>query len=339
MQIAQSWPTRAEKDLWSMGVLPVMVLGALSSLIGVYWDIAWHVDIGRDTFFTMPHNFIYSGMLIVLLTSAWGLVVDRRETAFHWRAGRRTFHPGILMATVAAGLILFFAPADELWHRFFGVDATLWGPMHLVGLTGFALFCFAGVVTTWLERGVVEVKRQRLFERVTLFFVALLLGNLMLFLAEYEFNIAQFPVDFHPLLLAGLSAFPLVLIAKLHPRSWAATKVALLFTALRLIMHFWLEVTNGMGLAGASKPVFPVLILTALVVDASVQRLPIWLVGALAGASTIAVNLIVTLSFPQMQWTLPVLLRGGSSGILLAVVLALLGAYVARVLRVREARA
>jgi hypothetical protein len=53
MQMTQSVPTRAEKDLWSMGVLPVMALGALSSLIGVYWDIAWHVDIGRDTFFNV----------------------------------------------------------------------------------------------------------------------------------------------------------------------------------------------------------------------------------------------------------------------------------------------
>ncbi len=322
-----------------MGVLPVMALGALSSLIGVYWDIAWHVDIGRDTFFTMPHNFIYSGMLIVLLTSAWGLLMDRRETAFHWRAGRRTFHPGILMATVAAGLILFFAPADELWHRFFGVDATLWGPMHLVGLTGFALFCFAGVVTAWLERGVVALHRQRLLERVTLIFVALFLSNLMLFLAEYEFNIAQFPIDFHPLLLAGLSALPLVLMTMLYPRPWAATKVALLFTALRLVMHFWLEVTSGMGLAGASKPVFPVLILTGLLIDASIGRLPIWLVGALAGVSTIAVNLIVNSSFPQMQWTLPVLLRGGSSGLLLAVTMAFLGVYIARALRANEARA
>jgi hypothetical protein len=89
MQFVQPILPRVQKNLWQMGVLPVMMLGALSSLIGVYWDIAWHIDVGRDSFFTMPHNFIYAGMLIVLLTTAWGLLADSRATSFHWRLGGR----------------------------------------------------------------------------------------------------------------------------------------------------------------------------------------------------------------------------------------------------------
>jgi hypothetical protein len=321
-----------QKNLWQTGVLPIMALGALSSLLGVYWDIAWHIDIGRDTFFTMPHNFIYSGMLLVLLTTAWGLFSDTRATVFHWRIAGRNVHPGMLIAVVSAALILFFAPADELWHQFFGVDATLWGPMHLVGLTGFTFFTLSGMTIAWLERELAAPAQKPLFERVTLFFAAALLGNLMLFLAEYEFNIPQFPIDFHPLLLAVLSVFPLVLIAKIYPRAYAATKVVLIFTAIRLAMHLWLSTTSGMELAGDSKPVFPVLLLTALAIDLTHKRLPVWALGVGAGVLTLLVGAVVNQLFPQMLWTVPVLLRGGLVGVLLAIPMALLAARVARIL-------
>jgi hypothetical protein len=321
-----------QKNLWQKGVLPVMALGSLSSLLGVYWDIAWHIDIGRDTFFTMPHNFIYSGMLLVLLTTAWGLFSDTRASPFSWRIAGRNFHLGMLVAVVSAALILFFAPADELWHRFFGVDATLWGPMHLVGLTGFTVFALSGITISWLERQLAPTDQKILFERLTLFFAATLLGNLMLFLAEYEFNIAQFPIDFHPLLLSGLTVFPLVLISKIYPRGFAATKVVLLFTAIRLAMHLWLVATSGMELAGDSKPVFPVLLLTALLIDVAGKRLSTWLLGVCAALTTLVVGYVVNQVFPQMLWTLPVLLRGGLMGLILAVLLAPLAARVGRIL-------
>jgi hypothetical protein len=321
-----------QKNLWQKGVLPIMALGALSSLLGVYWDIAWHIDIGRDTFFTMPHNFIYSGMLLVLLTTAWGLFSDNRATPFAWRIAGRDFHPGMLVAMISAALILFFAPADELWHRFFGVDATLWGPMHLVGLTGFTFFALSGMTIAWLERQLSPVEQKPLFEHLTLFFAAILLGNLMLFLAEYEFNIPQFPVDFHPLLLAALSVFPLILVGKIHPRGFAATKVVLLFTAMRLAMHLWLMTTSGMELAGDSKPVFPMLLLTALLIDLTIKRMPTWLLGACAGLVTLVVGYVVNQVFPQMLWTPPVLLRGGLVGVFLAALVALLAMRVGRIL-------
>jgi len=68
------------RDLWSLGVLPVLAAGALAGLLGIYWDIAWHIDIGRDTFFTPPHNFLYASMATVLVMSLYGLWRDRRET-------------------------------------------------------------------------------------------------------------------------------------------------------------------------------------------------------------------------------------------------------------------
>ena len=43
-------------------------------LLGAFWDVAWHVEIGRDTFWSPPHLLIYLGVLIVLGSSAAALV-------------------------------------------------------------------------------------------------------------------------------------------------------------------------------------------------------------------------------------------------------------------------
>jgi hypothetical protein len=72
--------THSQRDLWTLGVLPVLALGALAGLLGIYWDIAWHIDIGCDTFFTLLHNFLYSSITVVLVMSHYGLLRDRRDT-------------------------------------------------------------------------------------------------------------------------------------------------------------------------------------------------------------------------------------------------------------------
>ena len=324
--------SRVNKDLWSLGVLPITVFGSLSGLLGVNWDIAWHIDKGRDTFFTPPHNFIYSCLLIVLVTSLWALLVDRRATSFHLQIAGFRLHAGVLIGTVSATLGLVFAPADELWHQFFGVDATLWGPMHLIGLTSFALSNLGGIVTCWLEREVAQTPaRARLFERLTVFFAGMLLGYVVLFLAEYEFNVTQFAVDFHPLILAGATLLPLYLIARLKP--WGATLAALVFTGFRLLIGGWLIVSERLDLAGSSRPVIPVLILSAVAVDLLVRRLPAWAVGLVAGAVTLAVNAVLVANTNMMSWTPPVLLRGGLAGLILAAITATLAAGIARALQ------
>jgi hypothetical protein len=110
--------------------------------IGVGWDIRWHIVIGRDSFWIAPHVMTYSGVaLITMLT----LGVLARET---WAArrgqaprdslrvlglvGSRGYH----LAWWGIALTIIAAPIDDLWHRLFGIDVTLWSPPHLLGLAG-----------------------------------------------------------------------------------------------------------------------------------------------------------------------------------------------------------
>lgn len=323
--LSRQTQSKPERDLWSLGVLPVLALGSLAGLTGVYWDIAWHIDKGRDSFFSPPHNLIYAFMLIVLIVSLYGLVRDRRATPFHLRIRKTLLHPGLLIVAVGAMLVLFFAPADELWHRLFGPDATLWGPMHLIGLVGFTMATFGGFLSCWLECSMTQ-NRQRLFTISAFFFAVILLGWTMLYLAEYEYRIQAFQMFWQPLLLVALPTFTLVLVTKLLPFPWAATLTALAFTAFRLLLAGYLSVTASYGLAGQTKPAIPVLIATGLVVDILAQRkVPLWLLGFAASLISFAANYFQH----QHLWYTGALLLGVPLGVALSIILAYLAHAVA----------
>ena len=324
-------------DLWGLGVLPVLAAGAVAGFLGIYWDISWHIDKGRDTFFTPPHDFIYTNMVIVLGASLYGMWRDRRQTPFHLPAGPFRFQAGILIVAVGAALVLAFAPLDDLWHRLFGVDVTVWGPMHLVGILGLALSRFGGVVCAWLDRELtVNPRRRRLLGDVTLFFAMLLLGGSVLAVSEYEFMVPQYPMVWHPILLAGLPVFTLVLVARLTPRPWAATLVAVGFTALRLALAAWLAAASQLDLAGVSQPIIPLLIPAGLAVDVLVARgARGWIAGLAAGAVTLAVNgLLIDASASatggiHLVWTTTTLERAVVPALLLSALLGAAGAVVA----------
>src|SRR6266513_2788035 len=48
-----------------------VVFAAVCVMVGVYWDISWHMTIGRDTFWTPAHLLIQSGGMIAGLTSGF----------------------------------------------------------------------------------------------------------------------------------------------------------------------------------------------------------------------------------------------------------------------------
>jgi len=110
---------------------------------GVQWDIMWHVRIGRDSFWIPPHVMTYSGVTLIVLAS-FGVLA--RDTLRHRRAGRApegtervlgiSGTPGFLLASCGIALTVLAAPIDDLWHRLFGIDVTLWSPPHLLGLVG-----------------------------------------------------------------------------------------------------------------------------------------------------------------------------------------------------------
>src|SRR5262245_4300354 len=111
---------------------------------GVRCDIRWHVRIGRDSFWIPPHVMTYAGVsLVVLLSfgvlfwetyvaSAAGGASGRGTIRLLGLTGTRGFH----VAAWGISVTVLAAPIDDLWHRLFGLDVTLWSPPHLMGFLG-----------------------------------------------------------------------------------------------------------------------------------------------------------------------------------------------------------
>ena len=84
----------------------------------------------------------YSGVAAIVLVS-FGVFVWTGIRGFHGAGvfdvlrhlgatGSRGYH----LAALAIMLTVLAAPLDELWHRLFGLDVTIWSPPHLLGLLG-----------------------------------------------------------------------------------------------------------------------------------------------------------------------------------------------------------
>jgi hypothetical protein len=134
------------RALWAL--LAAKLVGAW----GVGWDIRWHLIIGRDSFWIAPHVMTYASVVVASMIALGVLVVET------WRARKAI---GALHAVTIAGLrgtrgfhlawwgmaiVILAAPIDDLWHRLFGLDVTLWSPPHLLGLAGFQVSNLGGLL-------------------------------------------------------------------------------------------------------------------------------------------------------------------------------------------------
>jgi len=128
------------------GLLPAGTVlgGSLLSLVGLTWDIQWHGDVGPDTFFTLPHLFLYSGsavvglasLAVVLLTTAArraGRPIDPRVGGRVVNVFGRTFAAplGYLFSGVGAATFLLYGLWDQWWHSLYGFDAVIDSPPHI----------------------------------------------------------------------------------------------------------------------------------------------------------------------------------------------------------------
>ncbi|SDD09179.1 hypothetical protein [Actinokineospora iranica] len=121
-----------------------LLAGSVLGLVGLTWDVQWHTDVGPDTFFTLPHLFIYAGSALSGLAA---LVAVLGATAAA-RAGRpldptvggasvgvfgRTFTApvGYLISGVGAAVFLLYGMWDLWWHGVYGFDAVIDSPPHI----------------------------------------------------------------------------------------------------------------------------------------------------------------------------------------------------------------
>jgi hypothetical protein len=241
---------------YRMPVLMSVVAGSLLQIVGVYWDIAWHIEVGRDKLFSAPHIAILAGIGFVGVSAILALSYGERNPAIKRSA--------TLVLLGVAIQVVALAVVDDWWHRVYGIDATLWSPPHLLTLfaASVALFGFLlGAVY-----GSASVPRSK-----SIAVLGIGLANLLILtnvaLAEYDFSFPQFRLAYQPVVLGATTIFCLVLAKRIVRRSATATIVAGAFMLLRLAM--W-PVLGALG--RSSRPYFPAAIVAGIVIDLATMR-------------------------------------------------------------------
>lgn len=218
----------------------VLLAGKLLGAWGLTWDIQWHLLIGRDTFWIPPHLMMYGGVTAGFLVAFAVLVLDTRAA----RGGLPppgaitvvglTSTRGVHLAAWGVALLLLAAPIDDLWHRLFGLDVTLWSPPHLLGLLGSAINTLGALLLA------TEVYPARTRARLA----ALLLGGGLLYggvrvvlepawLTAYTHG----GVAFHAFAMLGALLLPLALVpaVRLLDRRWAPIAVVAISLGVSMV--------------------------------------------------------------------------------------------------------
>ena len=326
-------------------------ISLLVALLGMLWDIALHIGVGRDEgpLANPAHFLILFGLFGVfaggVLACAMPLDEEPGPSAVRFLRGWDVPVGGIILTAAGFYALLGF-PLDDVWHRLFGQDVTLWGPTHLMLIGGAGLSIVGllileqeghgGLSTDDGDRKVGQTAR---FVRQASAMGGLLLG-MSVFQGEYDFDVPQFRLVLEPLMIAGAAGIALV-AARLFMGRGGALAAAVFFLVIR----------GGIALVvgpafGELAPAFPLYLGSAVVVELLALSVPLvrrpLVLGAVAGTAIGTIGHATEWGWTQftqtLSWNSDILVEGTLMAIVGGVVGGLLGALLASGLRRRLPR-
>lgn len=310
---AAAWAER-ESGLPAWASVPAIVsmLSLLTAGFGFYWDVAVHIDNGRDNspFGTPAHWPILVGLCGLALAGVLAITLDRNADG-----GASVRLPLGLECSLGSVLVLLCGsvslagfPLDDLWHNAFGQDVTLWSPTHIQMVGGASLTTLA----TWV---LVEEGRRRsggargrgtllgrLMRPSSVTMAGAFLIGLSTLQDEFDMGVPQFNAVYHPVLIALAAGVGLV-TARVKIGRGGAVKAALSFLVLRAL---WMVVIGGVF--GLSMPHMPLYLVEALLVEAAALLVdPSRQVrfGAVAGALIGTAGMAFEYAYSQVAFVLP----------------------------------
>jgi hypothetical protein len=298
--------------------LTAMLAGSTSIIIGLLWDISWHMSIGRDTFWTPAHMAVYLGGVLAGLSC--GILAIR--TTFAGSAAERAtmvrfwgfYGPlGAWVAVWGAFAMLTSAPFDNWWHNAYGLDVKVLSPPHaLLGAGMITIQLGAMLLALAAQNRAPEgaVRRLGLAHLYSAGIVVLMITTLVV---EYIEPNRRHGGLFYEL-MAALLPFLLVAVARSSRLRWSATITAAFYMLITALMVWILPLFPAtpklspinMPVDHMAPPLFPLLlVIPALAIDLILQRKPEkrggWLDALAIGAAFLALFFVVHWPFADFQ--------------------------------------
>ena len=334
---------------WAAFPLAIQGGALIIAVFGMYWDISLHIDNGRDAgpLANPAHFFILVGLLGVMAAGIFGMALLRDPIRSSTRIAGLNAPAGAIMVAACGALSLTAFPLDDVWHRIFGQDVTLWSPTHLMLITGASLSTLGGLALyreALEESDETESAPARAGWLLAPLTGAMLIG-LNTFMAEFDFSVPQFRLDMQPIGLMLASGVALV-AARLVIGPWGALTTVGFF----IVMRGALTLIVGPVL-GQTMPHFPLYLAEGIVVELvavaflargrSITLRPATF-GAVAGIAIGTVGLAAEWGWTHIwmihSWPASLFPEGALLGFIMAVAAGTLGGFVGRALTLRGTR-
>lgn len=296
--------------------LAAVVFAATSVIVGLIWDISWHMTIGRDTFWTPAHLAIYTGGAVAGL--ACGFEVLRRsffsgttpaDGVTVWRLFNGPL--GGWLCIWGAVAMLTSAPFDDWWHAAYGLDVKIISPPHALLALGFITILGGALIMAVAEQGREADRRDAIAgggaepagiaPYVVAYAGGLVLAMLSIFTTEYHDREAMHLGSFY-VVSSVVFPFALVAAARSTRLRYGATATAIVYTLVMCVQLWLLPLFEGSPKLGPIRTAvthmvsldFPLLLLLpAIGIDLLMPRLRergVWLQAAALGVLFLVVH-------------------------------------------------
>jgi hypothetical protein len=261
-------PAEARTQTGLLGIPYYVYAVTLSSffvVIGVIWDISWHISIGRDGLFSAPHLAIYLGAVVagcfsgyqVLRTTFAGTPAEKAHNVRFWRIFYSSL--GALFCIWGAFAMLTSAPFDDWWHNTYGLDVKILSPPHTVLVMGIIAIQFGAMFSVlalqnredrlpgWSEAFVARRNaRLRLMYAIT---AGLVLTIVFVFNSESMGRHAMHHSGFYQM-AGGVFPILLVAVARSSKLRWPVTTTAAVYMVFMCLVNWVLQLFPAQPLLG-----------------------------------------------------------------------------------------
>ena len=303
--MAQRMATAVRFPVWAALPLQGLRLALLVALFGMYWDISIHIDKGRDAgpLANPAHWFILFGLVGVFACGAIALALSRDPlpggTIKLTRYWRIPVGSALLLGCGTFSLMGF--PLDDVWHRLFGQDVTLFGPTHLMLIGGASMATLGGWLM--LMEGIQVTGTRSTWVKLGEYAVAggFLVG-LSTFQAEFDFGVPQFRFALEPVMVMAAASIALV-TARVRLGKGGALLAFLSFLLIRGVITLIVAVPLG-----RTVPHFPLYLAEALLIEGVALLIGTrkgWRFGAVAGLSVGTVGLAAEWGWSHVWAAIP----------------------------------
>ncbi|MDX2303454.1 MAG: hypothetical protein NW226_11675 [Microscillaceae bacterium] len=226
------------------------IIASTSIVVGLLWDISWHMSIGRDAFLSPPHIAIYLGGILagfggayqMFKTTFWGSPDEKAKSVWFW--GFRA-PLGSLLFVWGALAMLTSAPFDDWWHNAYGLDVKILSPPHAVLALGILVVQFGAVISLLAyqnqqqlsadQADYLQMKKLHTIRFLYTYTVAMLISIVAVLCTEYmEENLMHSSIYYQ----VACGAFPIFLIAvgRASDMKWPVTSAAAVYMGIFLLM-------------------------------------------------------------------------------------------------------